>query len=236
MTVSGALDSEQSACHMSGPVEAGKVSNRCQISIKRPAQAHPRIGAAQPWGTMVGVASKRGKQTVRDMVLSMAVIMLIVVGIYALFLPRGTKESVTPVDYSVELGQARRAAPYPVAAPSGLSGQWKATSVSYDDADPKNTKWHLGFIDPENQYAAIEQSNAYAATFISATTQASRRSGSQVVDGRTWERYDGGRYRALVLEENGGKSGTVTTMVTGTAPYDQLGRLAAALRFARSSS
>ncbi|MCQ4082289.1 DUF4245 domain-containing protein [Streptomyces sp. RB6PN25] len=182
---------------------------------------------------MVGVASKRGKQTVRDMVLSMAVIGLVVAGIYALFLPRGTKESITPVDYTVELGQARRAAPYPVAAPSGLPGQWRATSVTYDDSDPRNTHWHLGFLDPENQYAAIEQSNEDEATFVSAETQQSQRSGSQVVDGKTWERYDGGRYRALVLEQKG-QNGPVTTMVTGTAPYDQLAQLAGALRFSRT--
>ncbi|MBV9022301.1 MAG: DUF4245 domain-containing protein [Streptomycetaceae bacterium] len=185
-----------------------------------------------------GVASKRGKQTVRDMVLSMAVIMLVVAGIYALFLPHGTKESITQVDYSIELGQARRAAPYPVAAPSGLSGQWRATSVTYDDSDPKNAQWHLGFLDPENQYAAIEQSNGDAARFISDKTRASQRSGSQIVDGQIWERYDGGRYRALVREQpvtSAAAAGPVTTMVTGTAPYDQLAQLASALRFARSS-
>jgi hypothetical protein len=174
------------------------------------------------------------------MVLSMAVIMVIVVGIYALFLPRGTKESVTPVDYGVELEQARRAAPYLVAAPSGLSSQWRATSVTYDDADPKNTQWHLGFIDPANQYAAIEQSNEDVANFISDKTQASQRSGSQVVAGQTWERYDGGRYRALVLEKTvtsaASAAGSVTTLVTGTAPFDQLAQLAAALRFGKTST
>jgi hypothetical protein len=187
-----------------------------------------------------GVASKRGKQTVRDMVLSMAVIMLVVAGIYALFLPRGMKESITQVDYSVELGQARRAAPYPVAAPSGLTGQWRATSVTYDASDPRNTQWHLGFLDPENQYAAIEQSNGDPARFISDKTQASQRSGSQVVDGQLWERYDGGRYRALVLEKPmasaAAAAGPITTMVTGTAPYDQLAQLAGTLKFVRSAA
>lgn len=172
-----------------------------------------------------GVASKRGKQTVRDMVLSVAVIGLVVGGIY-LFVPHsGAADPVQRVGYRVELGQARRAAPYPVVAPVGLSGSWRATSVSYDGSDPKAADWHLGFIDPDDQYTSIEQSNAAAAQFIADTTQQSRRVGEQTVSGAVWQRYDGGRYRALARTEHG-----ATTLVFGTAPYGQLAQLAGALR------
>lgn len=171
-----------------------------------------------------GVAGMRGKQTVRDMVLSMAVIGAVVAVIYV-FVPHGGTDPVRPVGYRVELGQARRAAPYPVAAPAGLPGGWRATSVRYDGSDPKNAHWHLGFIDPENQYAAVEQSNGDSAQFILDTTQSSAPAGSQAVSGATWQRYDGGRYRALVERRAG-----ATTVVLGTAPYSQLAQLAAALR------
>jgi hypothetical protein len=166
----------------------------------------------------------RGKQTVRDMVLSMAVIGVVVAAIYV-FLPRGGSDPVKPISYRVELGQARHAAPYPVAAPAGLSGQWRATSVTYDGSDRANAQWHLGFIDPENQYVAVEQTNGDPAPFVADKTQQSHAAGTQPVAGTGWTRYDGGRYRALVHRQ-----GSVTTMVTGTAPYDQLERLAAALR------
>ncbi|MGW7002643.1 DUF4245 domain-containing protein [Streptomyces sp. NPDC054933] len=166
----------------------------------------------------------RGKQTVRDMVLSIAVIGVLVAGIYV-FVPHTEGDPVKTVSYEVELGQARRVAPYPVAAPEGLSSHWRATSVTYDGSDPKNSQWHLGFIDPQNQYVAVEQSNGDPQQFISDKTQSSQQDGSQSVAGQTWDRYDGGRYRALVRQK-----GSVTTMVTGTAPYDQLAELAAALR------
>lgn len=166
----------------------------------------------------------RGKQTVRDMVLSVAVIGVVVAGIY-LFVPHSGSDSVKTVSYRVELGQARRASPYPVAGPVGLSGGWRATSVNYDGDNPKAVHWHLGFIDPQNQYASLEQTNSSAGGFISDTTQQSHRVGAQSVDGVTWQRYGGGRYRALARTVHG-----VTTMVDGTAPYDQLAQLAGALR------
>ncbi len=167
----------------------------------------------------------RGKQSVRDMVLSVAVIGVVVAGIY-LFVPHSGGESVKTVSYRVELGQARRAAPYPVAGPVGLSRQWRATSVNYDSSDPKAVHWHLGFVDPQDQYASIEQTNdTDPAQFVSDTTQNSHHAGSQTVGATTWQRYEGGRYRALVRTEHG-----VTTMVDGTAPYDQLARLAGSLR------
>ncbi|MDI5970013.1 DUF4245 domain-containing protein [Streptomyces sp. SL13] len=173
------------------------------------------------------VAEQRGKQTVRDMVLSIAVIGVVVAGVYV-FIPRSGHDPVHPVSYRVELDLARRAAPYPVAGPSGLSRQWRATSVSYDGADPRADHWHLGFIDPQNQYAAIEQTNAGAASFIASVTQQSHRDGTQTVSGTTWQRYGGGRYRALARTTTGAHGGT--TVVLGTAPYSQLAQLAGALR------
>lgn len=166
----------------------------------------------------------RGKQTVRDMVLSVAVIGAVVAGIYV-FVPHSGPDPVKKVSYRVELGQARRASPYPVAAPAGLSDRWRATSVGFDAANPRAVHWHLGFVDPQQQYASVEQSNGTAAPFIADTTRQSRPAGAQTVSGTVWKRYGGGRYRALVRTTDG-----VTTMVVGTAPYGQLAQLAGALR------
>jgi hypothetical protein len=166
----------------------------------------------------------RGRQTVRDLVLSMAVIGVVVAVIY-IFVPHSEGDPVKTVSYSVELGQARRDAPYAIAAPVGLGKDWRATSVSYDASDSKAVTWHLGFVDPQDEYAAVEQSNADgAADFIDAKTFAAVRHGSRTVDGVRWARYEGSKYDALVREKDG-----VTTVVTGTAPFARLARLAAAL-------
>ncbi|CAL9563069.1 DUF4245 domain-containing protein [Streptomyces sp. NPDC058947] len=171
------------------------------------------------------MAGTNGKQkTARDMILSLGVIVLVAGFIY-LFIPHDDSEpEVKRVDYRVELLTARRAAPYPVVAPEGLPAAWKATSVRYqgDDFDT----WHLGFHDPEGEYVAVEQSTQRRPVFLDEATQGARETDrTETIDGRTWTRWEGGRYDALVLEGTKGS----TTVVTGTASFAQLTKMAQAL-------
>lgn len=166
----------------------------------------------------------KGKQTVRDMVLSLGLIVMAAWVIY-LFIPHDeTEPELKRVDYRVELLTARRAASYPVAAPEGLPGAWKATSVRFraDESD----RWHLGFHDPEGEYVTIEQSAGKPSDFIpDATQDASETENTQKIGDDTWTRYTGDRYDALVLRRDGS-----TTVVAGTASFAQLTRMAEALR------
>ncbi|KRV47025.1 hypothetical protein AQ490_09720 [Wenjunlia vitaminophila] len=159
------------------------------------------------------------------MILSMAVIGVAAAIVY-FFVPHSEGDPVRTVDYRVEVLSARRAAPFPVLAPDGLSKDWRATSVSYRHLDPEaeGAVWHLGFINPQDEYAAVEQSNGPAEAFIADKSKSAERSGTTVVRGKTWERYSGPKYNALVRQEK-----DVTTVVTGTAPHRQLAVLAAAL-------
>ena len=174
------------------------------------------------------MATMRGRQTVRDMVLSMAVIGLIAGFIY-LFIPHDpSQDPVKPVSYRVEVATARRAAPYPVAAPEGLPDTWRATSVWYREHGDHGATWHLGFLGPDQEYAAVEQSDGEAAPFIDDVTHGARPTGdTQRVNGERWTRYRGPKYDALVLRRPG-----VTTVVTGTASFARLAELAGALRTA----
>ncbi|OIJ85452.1 DUF4245 domain-containing protein [Streptomyces colonosanans] len=173
------------------------------------------------------MAGTKGKQkTVRDMVLSLALIGLMA-GVIYLFIPHSDgAPDLKRVDYRVEVLTARRAAAYPIAAPEGLPDSWKATSVRFE-AEPSDA-WHLGFQDPDGQYVAIEQSTQKPSLFIEAATQGAQETKvTQDIGGRTWQRYTGGRYDALVLKDNGS-----TTLVTGTASFAQLTKMAEALRTA----
>ncbi|MEV8230218.1 DUF4245 domain-containing protein [Streptomyces sp. NPDC079167] len=172
------------------------------------------------------MASKRGKQTVRDMILSMLVITA-VAGVVYLFIPHDEKaDPLKAVDYRVELATARRAAPYPVAAPAGLPEGWKATSVSYEGQN--GSGWHLGFLDPDKRYVAVEQSTAPAKKYVSEVSRDAENTGrTREVSGRDWEIWNGPKYDALVLHAEG-----VTTVVTGSAPADRLAEMAAALKTA----
>ena len=171
------------------------------------------------------MAGSNGKQkTVRDMILSLGLIGIAAAIVY-IFIPHSDHApDIKRVDYRVELLTARRAAPYPVAAPEGLSKSWKATSVRYDGA--AFDAWHLGFSAPDGQYVQIEQSTQKPSDFVDTASQgAAATKTTQTIDGRTWTRYTGGRYDALVLADKGS-----TTVVAGTGSFAQLTEMAKALK------
>ncbi|MEV7686127.1 DUF4245 domain-containing protein [Streptomyces bungoensis] len=173
------------------------------------------------------MAGSNGKQkTVRDMILSLGLIGIAAAVVYFLGIPHDDHApELKRVDYQVELETARRAAGYPVAAPEGLPSTWKATSVRFQGEN--SDRWHLGFQVPGGQYVQIEQSTQKRALFLDDATQgASATKKTENIAGRTWTRYTGGRYDALVLEGTPGS----TTVVAGTAPFGKLTQMAEALR------
>ncbi|MER5395125.1 DUF4245 domain-containing protein [Streptomyces sp. NPDC002599] len=170
------------------------------------------------------MAGTKGKQSVRDMILSLGLISLMA-GVIYIFIPHDDSEpDLKRVDYEVELLTARRAASYPVAAPQGLPSAWKATSVRYDGSE--FDAWHLGFQAPDGQYVAVEQSTQRPAVFIDTASQGARQTkATQRIGDRTWQRYEGDHYDALVLQDKG-----ATTVVTGTGSFGTLVKMAEALK------
>ncbi|WP_037660841.1 DUF4245 family protein, partial [Streptomyces aurantiacus] len=79
-------------------------------------------------------------------------------------------------------------------------------------------------------YVAIKQSTAKPAEFIDTATQRARKTDrTQKIAGRTWQRYEGTRYDALVLREKG-----ATTVVAGTAGFGPLTAMAESLEMKRT--
>ncbi|MEV6211069.1 DUF4245 domain-containing protein [Kitasatospora sp. NPDC051914] len=173
---------------------------------------------------MAGSSSKRGRQTVRDMILSMLAVGVVVFFGY-LFIPHSGGDGVHVVDYRVALASAKRAAPYPVLGPQGLSDQWRATSVEYRKDAKGNAVWHLGFVTPSGQYAALEQSSGGRDEVIAGVVPGAKADGSAPVAGQDWQRFQGTKYRGLAQP-----GGTATTVVTGSASYEELAQLAGALK------
>ena len=193
--------------------------------------APPGVGARRAMGHHVGVAGKssmRGRQSVRDMVLSMLAVGGVVAVAYV-FVPHSEGDGVQPVEYKVAAASAKRAAPFPLLSPDGLPQKWRATSVRYEDATSSKSNghnsWHLGFVTPSGQYAAVEQSDAPRQDLLAEEVVGGAADGSTAVAGTTWDRVQGTGYRALAVQ-----SGTATTLVTGTASYEELAQLAQALR------
>ncbi|MER5947149.1 DUF4245 domain-containing protein [Streptomyces sp. NPDC001904] len=177
------------------------------------------------------MAGRNGKKTVGSLVLSLGVCVVAAGVIYAFVPHDDSKETpVKRVDYRVELLSARRAASYPVAAPEGLAKSWKPTSVRYDGEG--NEAWHLGFLDPDGQYIAVEQSTDKPSRFIDEASQGAEETRhEQTINGARWQRYKGEKYDALVLKQK-----KATTVVTGTAGFDGLTKMAESLKMERDTS
>ncbi|MFD3733874.1 DUF4245 domain-containing protein [Streptomyces sp. NPDC058632] len=164
------------------------------------------------------------QKSARDMILSLGLILL-AAGVIWLFIPHDDSEpDLKRVDYRVDLLTARRAAAYAVAAPEGLPEAWKPTSVRFQGEE--FDAWHLGYRAPDGEYVAVEQSTRKPVVFIEEETQGAEKTGrTQQIAGRTWTRYEGGQYDALVFEDEDS-----TTVVTGTASFARLTEMAEALR------
>jgi hypothetical protein len=173
----------------------------------------------------------RRKQTVGDMVRSLAVV-LVLVGIVVIFNVAEQPEPVVrDVDYRGALEQARDVASYDVLAPESLPEQWRATSARTGQ-DGAAVTWHLGLVTARESYAAVEQSDgADRRGFVDDFAAGAERTGTVAIGGRQWRRLEGGEpERRALLTTDGG----VTTLVAGGAPWSELEELAALLRGAGS--
>ena len=160
-------------------------------------------------------ASRRMRQTVRDMLLSM----LVVTGVVVLLVfpwTRGTPDPVKVIDVTPVVQGARETESWPVLAPKGLSSDWRATSARVSTASDGQDIVHLGYVTPAMTYAGLEQSATKALTFVSESTVQGEQTGTSEVGGRTWQRFESpdGLHRSLVRASDG-----ATYIVTGTADW-----------------
>lgn len=177
---------------------------------------------------MVDVATdkKRGTEVISDMLRSLAVVGVIVVPLW-LLIPHHTKQRVTVIDYSTALAQAERLSSHQVLAPTGLPATWRATSVSTSGGSGQPLVFHLGYVTPAGDYAAVEESNgpqdAYLLTLLGKKPQGLN---DVQVGAVAWRslRATNGRV-ALIRPVT-----PMTVVVTGTARLSELTTLALSLR------
>ncbi|MFB4312966.1 DUF4245 domain-containing protein [Actinomadura sp. 21ATH] len=154
---------------------------------------------------------------------------LALVGVIYLITPRSDEEVLPKVDYSTQLWAMRSDAPYTVYAPEGLPATWRPTSSRMHGLGGGGpVAWHLGFLTPREEYAALEQSNEKPAAYIPRMTNIKKSIGTQQVNGVAWTKHhrEDKNARSLVRTLPEGP----TLVVTGTASFEELAVLAGALK------
>ena len=170
-------------------------------------------------------ASRRLRQTVRDMLLSMLVVTGVVL---LLFLPwnHSQPDPVRVVDPNPVVTGARATEPWPVLAPVGLPSTWRCTSARIDTAGDGQDVVHLGYLTPATTYVGLEQSATKELAFVSEQTSGGVSAGSETIAGQTWQKLESpdGTQRSYVRS-----SGGVTYVVTGRADWTDLRAFTASL-------
>ncbi len=168
------------------------------------------------------------------MVRSMGLVLLGVAALLLLTLRDEPDDPVTVVDASViesTTAQARAAAPYALEVPIGLDAAWRVTSIRYEPSTEAGNVWHIGYITPADDYAAVEQTDGEVLDVLEGQLPEPQEEGSTQLGERNWTRYvdQTTDRRALVADGAGSE-----LAVAGTADWTELEELAEALAVSAS--
>jgi Protein of unknown function (DUF4245) len=166
------------------------------------------------------------RKTVKDMVLSMAVVLALVF-VIVLLAWRPTPQVVNVIDPAPAISQATNQADFPLVAPSGLSEDWRPTSARWEPSPESGSDpvFHIGYVTPTDQYGQVSLSRAATERYLGEQTSGGRPIDTREVDGAVWQRWEADDRRSLVLIDGG-----VTTIVSGTGEWSEIEGLAATLQ------
>jgi hypothetical protein len=143
--------------------------------------------------------------------------------------PRVREISQPAVDVTSVAMRVRQESGWAISQPR-LPAGWKATNVRFESAGGVRT-WHAGYLSPDGQYLSIDQTQSTGATssWISARTSRGQGEGTLVAGGTTWRKLSSRGIVQRSLVSKGPEVRGLTTVLSGTAPYTQLGQFAEAL-------
>jgi hypothetical protein len=171
-------------------------------------------------------ADRAKARTMKNMVWALLAC-FIVVAFLMIVTWRPKEEKVRAVEYTAQLQDARKLAPW-VRGPEPMPSGWTATSVEFRAPQQSPVTWHLGVVTAQQKYVGLEQSNVTANAYQFDKLGKTADDGTSTVAGVAWQRkklLDRDKEQALVLIGSG-----ATTILTGNAGYQALETFAAALR------
>jgi hypothetical protein len=181
------------------------------------------------------MAKPRGRETVSDMVRSLAVVGAVVAALFLVVVwqrPEVQGDIRSPVDVTGVVSVVASSGPFPVLAPAPPDS-WTPTSAWYEatDTEVAGGVLHVGYQTADGSYAEVRQTDADRDRAVSVWTDSGVPTGDQVqAAGLTWQAVQSaatGR-RALVAERPT-NDGPVVLVVTGKADWPELEELAGSL-------
>lgn len=173
-----------------------------------------------------GRPNARLRQSVGDMVRSLALVLL-VVGVILFITWRPKPDAVKPVDPAVAVTLVTMQKVFPPLVPSGLPEGWVITSARFEPTAKSEGRpvFHLGYVTPTGSYAQVEESLSTSAGFLAESTDHGAVTTSRQVGAITWQEWAADQRRSLVFVDS-----THSVVVSGTGAQDEIDALATALR------
>jgi hypothetical protein len=174
----------------------------------------------------------RGRETAWDMVLSMGAV-IATVGVIMLIAWRPQQEVKQQVDYETAVASAVIAQTWPISIPQTLPAGYQATSARLEPesyGEPGDIRWILGFQTEANEYVSLWQSDGPVSQVVSAATNSAACESTATINGVTWQKCETDKplTRAFVMTD-----GDLTSIVSGTAEWEELLRFAESLVLAK---
>ena len=182
----------------------------------------------------MGVEKKpRHLQTARDMVFSLAAVLIPVVVILAITW-RNHDQYVPPVDYTGAVAQAETDSPFPIYVPATLPSGYTVTTAGLEQETYGKTgdfRWRISLTSKDNKFLSLWQSTGPQGAILDATTNSGVCADTKVIAGNTWTACDHGKplSRAYYFT-----SGNTITVVYGTASFSELAAFIESLQLAVS--
>jgi len=160
------------------------------------------------------------RATVRDMALSMGLVVVVIFFFMALTW-RPQPDPVRAVDSQPVAQAVADAVSFPVLHPTVPAG-WRATSARYEETEQSNDEpvWFNGWVTAADQYVAVVQADTSAEDFVEEQTLSGvplETAPAEIPSG--WDAYmtNNEGQRSLVRQDLG-----VTTVVTGSVSWGEL--------------
>jgi hypothetical protein len=161
----------------------------------------------------------------RDMVLSIGLLLVLVLGLFGLYRWLGGGDE-GQVDPAAAIAEARAANAFPVAVPTGLSPDWKSVSAVYQPQSA-GAVLRIGWRTPGGGSIQLIEGNLPPDTMMTRELGTNANStGSADIGGHQWQVYDARQgERAYVLQETGR-----LTIVVGKASEAEFRKVIESLR------
>ena len=175
---------------------------------------------------------KRGYETLRDMLLSLGVILAGVL-LFVALQPKNHQNPIPAVDWKPQVDILRNSAKYPVVIPDPVPAGWEINYARIGNAGA--TELHLGLVRDRKRFAQLDETDQPNPGFFTDGKVPPIGSGTVTVNGVAYEvRRSGsgsGAHAALVRSLPGGATLTLSDGGTDSgATYDDLVALAGSLR------